>query len=179
MDQSAWYHEAVDYAVENGLMNGVAADKFQPNGVTTRAMLVTILYRLEKEPAVSGKNPFADVKSDQWYTDAVIWAASNGIVKGYGNGKFGPADTLTREQFAAILHRYAAYKGYDTSKRAALSTYTDAASISVWARDAMQWANAEELIIGRTETTLVPKGSATRAEAAAILMRFLETAKTS
>ena len=119
------------------------------------------------------------MKSDQWYTDAVIWAASNGIVKGYGNGKFGPADTLTREQFATILHRYAAYKGYDTSKRAALSTYTDAASISVWARDAMQWANAEGLIRGRTETTLVPKGSATRAEAAAILMRFLETAKTS
>ena len=179
VDQSAWYHEAVDYAVENGLMNGVAADKFQPNGVTTRAMLVTILYRLEKEPAVSGKNPFADVKADQWYTDAVLWANANGIVKGYGNGKFGPADTLTREQFATILHRYAAYKGYDTSKRAALTAYTDAATISPWAKDAMQWANAEELIIGRTETTLAPKGSATRAEAAAILMRFLETAKTS
>ncbi|MBQ9046142.1 MAG: S-layer homology domain-containing protein [Oscillospiraceae bacterium] len=174
IDQTAWYHEAVDYAVTNGLMKGVADDAFDPNGVTTRAMLVTILYRMEGEPAVSGKSPFTDVKADLWYTDAIKWASKNGVVEGYGNGKFGPADTLSREQFATILMRYAKMKDHDTSKAADLSGYTDAATISAWAKDAMQWANAEKLIIGRTETTLVPLGETTRAEAAAILMRFQE-----
>ena len=169
-----WYHEAVDYAVRKGLMNGVADDKFDPDGSTTRAMLVTILWRLEGESADRAENPFRDVKPNQWYTDAVLWASEKGIVNGYGDGTFGPMDTLTREQFAAILQRYAKYKGLDVSKTADLSAYTDAESISAWAREAMRWANAEGLITGRTATTLAPQGSATRAEAAAILMRFLE-----
>ena len=174
VDLHAWYHSAVDYAVLKGLMNGVAPDKFDPCGTTTRAMLVTILWRLEGESADRAENPFRDVKPNQLYTDAVLWASENGIVNGYGDGTFGPMDTLTREQFAAILQRYAKYKGLDVSKTADLSAYTDAESISASAREAMRWANAEGLITGRTATKLAPQGSATRAEAAAILMRFLE-----
>ena len=175
VDLHAWYHSAVDYAVENQLMNGVSETKFDPNGSTTRAMLATILYRMEKSPKVTGENPFTDVKAGQWYTDAVIWANAKGIVEGYGGGKFGPMDTLTREQFAAMLQRYARYKDYNVGKTADLSGYADAKQISPWAKAAMQWANAEGLITGRSETTLVPKGSATRAETATILMRFQET----
>ena len=156
-------------------MNGVSETKFDPNGSTTRAMLATILYRMEKSPKVTGENPFTDVKAGQWYTDAVIWANAKGIVEGYGGGKFGPMDTLTREQFAAMLQRYARYKDYNVGKTADLSGYADAKQISPWAKAAMQWANAEGLITGRSETTLVPKGSATRAETATILMRFQET----
>ena len=176
-DPNAWYHESVDYVVEKGLMNGVAADKFAPNDTTTRAMLVTILYRLEGEPAVSAENSFDDVTDGQWYTDAVLWASANGIVKGYGNRKFGPMDDITREQFATIVYHYANSKGYDISKAADLSRYEDATSIGTWAQDAIKWANAEGLINGRTATTLVPAGDATRAETAAILMRFIEGVK--
>ena len=173
----SWYHAAVDYAVENQLMNGVSKDKFDPDGSTTRAMLAAILYRMEQSPKVTGKNPFRDVKADQWYTDAVLWASTNGIVKGYGDGRFGPMDTLTREQLAVMLQRYAKLKGLDTSKAADLSAYADANSISAWALDAMRWAKTEGLITGRTETTLAPQGSAKRAETAAILMRYLENGK--
>ena len=173
-DPDAWYHEAVDCAVTNGLMNGVASDRFDPDGITTRAMLVTMLYRLEKDPAVSGSSPFDDVMPGQWYTDAVIWANACGIVNGYGNGRFGPMDPLTREQFAAMPMRYAAYRGADTGGRADLSAYEDASEVSAWAQEAMRWANAEGLITGRTATALAPGGDATRAEAAAILTRFLE-----
>ena len=144
---------------------------------TTRAKIVTMLYRLAGEPAVSGTNPFTDVESGKSYTDAIIWAASNGIVTGYGNNKFGTDAEVTREQFAVIMYRYAKYKGYDVSKSADLSSYTDASSISSWALDAMKWAYAEELITGRTETTLAPKGSATSAEAEEILNRFSEKVK--
>ena len=158
-------------------MNGSASDRFDPDGITTRAMLVTLLYRLEKEPAVSGRNPFDDVENGRWYTDAVIWANDNGIVTGYGDGRFGPMDPITREQFAAILFRYAGNRGYDTSKAAELSGYEDASRISPWALDAMKWANAERLITGRTATLLIPGGNTTRAEAAAILMRFIEKTK--
>ena len=177
VDQNAWYIEYIDYVLENNLMNGVSEDKFAPNATTTRAMIVTMLYRLEGEPKVSGTNPFADVPAGQWYTDAIIWAAENGIVTGYGNGRFGMDDLITREQFAAIMYRYAKYKGYDVSKSADLSGYTDVSSISSYALDAMKWAVGAKLINGRTATTLAPKGSATRAEAAAILMRFIENVK--
>ena len=170
-----WFYDAVEYVSDNGLMNGVGNNMFDPQGTTTRAMIVTILYRLEGQPDVSGSSPFDDVASGQWYTDAVIWANANGIVLGYGNGKFGPNDLITREQFAAIMYRYANFKGYDTSKAADLSGYTDAGSISGYAVEAMKWANAENLITGRTATTLVPRGEATRAEAAAILMRFINS----
>ena len=171
--EQIWYHDAVQWAADNGIMDGVSAETFAPNDPVTRAMLVTILYRLEGRPAVTATSPFDDVADGRWYADAVIWASANGIVGGYGNGRFGPADNITREQLAAIMYRYSAFKGFDTSRTADLSAYTDASEISDWAAAAMQWANAEELITGRTATTLVPQGNATRAEAAAILMRYV------
>ena len=174
VDANGWYHESIDYAVENGLMQGVSDTCFDPNGTTTRAMLVTILYRMDGSPEVSGSSPFDDVPDGAWYTDAVIWANDNEIVTGYGNGRFGPTDKLTREQFAAILYRYAACLGRDTSAAADLSGYQDADQVSDWALPALQWANEEGLIHGYSATKLAPKGNATRAEAATILMRFLE-----
>ena len=155
------------------MMDGIGNNLFSPNGTTTRAMIVTILHRLENQPA-SGSSTFTDVPANQWYTNAVAWAAANGIVDGYGDGRFGPNDTITREQMAAILYRYAQFKGYDVSNTGNLSGYTDAAQVSEWARTAMGWANAQGLITGNTATTLNPTGSATRAEVATILMRFVE-----
>ncbi|MBR0105180.1 MAG: S-layer homology domain-containing protein, partial [Firmicutes bacterium] len=174
VDENAWYHEYIDYVVEKSLMQGIQDNLFAPNVTTSRAMIVTILYRLEGQPVVTGENPFDDVPIGVWYDSAVMWANANGIVEGYGNGKFGPKDLITREQFAAIMYRYANFKGYDTSKTADLRTYADVSDISDWAVPAVKWANAENLITGRTATTLVPRGNATRAEAAAILMRFIE-----
>ena len=170
---SDWFYDAVVYAYENGMMAGVGNNQFSPNTTTTRAMIVTILYRLENQPA-AGSSSFTDVPAGQWYTNAVAWAAANGIVGGYGDGRFGPNDTITREQMAAILYRYAQFKGYDVSNTGNLSGYTDAAQVSEWARSAMGWANAQGLITGNTATTLNPTGSATRAEVATILMRFVE-----
>ena len=179
VDANAWYHEYVDYVVENGLMNGVSADKFAPNATTTRAMVVTILYRLEGEPAVSGENLFDDVQRGKWYTDAVKWADANGIAGGYGNGKFGINDNITREQLAVMLCRYAKYKGYDVSvgKDTNILSYKDAKDVSAWAVEAMQWAVGAGIINGRAADTLVPKGTATRAEIAAMLTRFIENVK--
>jgi len=137
-------------------------------------MLVTVLYRLESQPAVSGSSAFDDVAADQWYTDAVVWATGNGIINGLGNGKFGTDDPVTREQMAVILYRYAENCGYDTTARANLSGYTDAANISAYAQEAMSWANAMGLVNGRTATSLAPTGTATRAEVAAIFHRFVE-----
>lgn len=172
LDMDAWYIDAIDYALANGLMNGVGEGKFDPNGTTTRAMIVTMLYRLEASPAVSAENPFTDVADGAWYTDPIIWAASNSIVDGYGDGIFGPTNEITREQLAVILYRYAKYKEYDVSAAADLSGYDDAGKIGSWALDAMKWANAAGLVNGRTATTLAPEGKATRAETAAIFMRF-------
>ena len=168
-----WYYEAVQYVYDNELMNGMSATTFEPNSTTTRGMIVTMLYRLENEPTAASAG-FTDVAAGQWYTDAVNWAAANNIVNGYGDSQFGPTDTITREQMAAILYRYAQYKGYDVTASANLSAYTDAASVSSYAVSAMQWAVGEGLINGVTNTTLVPGGSATRAQVAAILMRFCE-----
>ena len=170
---SEWYYEAVQYVYNNELMNGMSATTFEPNSTTTRGMIVTMLYRLENEPAAASAG-FTDVAAGQWYTDAVNWAAANNIVNGYGDDQFGPTDTITREQMMAILYRYAQYKGYDVTASADLSAYTDAANISSYAVSAMQWAVGEGLINGITDTTLVPGGSATRAQVAAILMRFCE-----
>ena len=174
VNPSDWFYPAVQFVSERGIMVGTGAN-FEPDAVTSRAMLVTILYRLEGEPTVNSANPFRDITDHQWYSDAVIWASENGIVSGYGSGLFGPTDHITREQFATILYRYAQFKGYDISATADLSSYTDASSINSWAEAAMKWACAEGLISGRTATTLVPAGNATRAEAAAILMRFIES----
>ncbi len=172
VDVDDWFYEAVEYVYENDMMNGVSDTKFGPDAQLTRGMIVTILYRLENEPAVSGSD-FSDVVADQYYADPVAWAAKNGIVTGYPDGTFGPNKSITREQLAAILYRYASYKGYDVSKSADLSAYTDADSVSAYAKDAMAWANAEGIITGVTSTTLNPTGTATRAQVAAILARFV------
>ncbi|MBR5536363.1 MAG: S-layer homology domain-containing protein [Clostridia bacterium] len=170
-----WFYDDVCFAVSNGLFNGVDAQIFAPNASMTRAMLVTVLYRLEGQPAVAGSSTFADVAAGAWYTDAVIWATHNGIVNGVGNGRFGTNYNVTREQIAAILYRYAQTCGYDTAARANLSGYTDGASIGNYAKDAMAWVNAVGLINGRAAATLAPTGTATRAEVAAMLHRFAET----
>ncbi len=170
----AWYAGAVAFAVDRGLFAGVGDDRFDPDGVLSRAMLVTVLYRLEGEPASAADAGFSDVAEGQWYARAVAWAARNGIVQGYGDA-FGPNDPVTREQMAAILLRYAGFKGYDTARRAALDAYADAAQVSTWARDALSWCVAEGFITGTAADALTPGGSATRAQTALILMRFIQT----
>lgn len=170
----AWYAEAVKYVSENGLMSGVGDGKFAPDTITTRAMVVTVLYRIEGEPSIGAGGKFADVASGQWYSNAVEWAAANGIVDGYGNGKFGPNDTMTREQMAVVMYRYAKFKGLVSDVAADLTGYTDAGQVSSWALDAMKWANGKSLITGTSTTTLSPDGSATRAQLATILMRYCE-----
>ena len=176
LDTSLWYHEGVDYVIAKGLMNGIASDMFDPTGHLNRAMLVTILYRLEGQPEVSGENPYADVKKGSWYDNAVNWASGKSIVNGYGNGEFGPTDDITREQMAAMIMRYAEFKGLDTGKRAELTSFSDAGAVSRWAMDNMKWAVAEGLIKGSCGK-LMPLDPTNRAEAATILMRFIEGAK--
>lgn len=171
----AWYHDAVAYVYDNGMMNGVTENTFAPNATTTRGMIVTMLHRLEGKPGVNYLLPFGDVPEGLWYTEAVRWAASEGIVNGVSDTSYAPDNAITREQMAAILYRYAQYKGYDTSVGGmSLAEYTDADQISSYATTAMQWANENGLITGRTDTTLIPQGTATRAEVATILMRFCE-----
>lgn len=172
--EADWFHDDVAFVVEEGLFNGTAEETFSPDTSMTRAMLVTVLYRLDGAPAVTGSNTFTDVEEDQWYTDAVVWAAENGIVGGYGNGLFGMNDNITREQLATILYRYAAKQLFSVSASNDLSVYTDFAEVSPYAVASMQWANAEGLINGRTADTLAPVGTATRAEVAAIIHRFAE-----
>ena len=168
----AWYKDAVQYAYDNGLMTGVSDAEFAPEATTTRAMIVSILARLEGVTSAQAAG-FADV-NDEWYATAVNWAASVGVVNGYEDNTFRPNTAITREQLAAMLMNYSAWKGEDVSARADLSTYSDAATISSWANDVMQWAVAEGLISGMTEDTLQPQGNATRAQVAAILQRFLD-----
>lgn len=166
-----WFYEAVQYVFEKGLMLGVSDTEFGPNLSTTRGMIVTILYRMEGEPEAAA-SPFTDVEPGLWYSDAIGWGAANDIVNGYGDGRFGPNDQITREQMAAIFFRYAQYKGYDVTARADLSGYADADQISPYAVEAMQWAVGVKLIGGMTADTLAPKGQATRAQVATMLMRF-------
>ena len=170
----AWYADAVQYVYENGMMSGTSETTFSPDLTTTRGMIVTILYRLENEPTVTGTTAFTDVAADQYYANAVAWAAQNGIVSGIDATTFAPNNAITREQMAAILYRYAQFKGYDVSAKADLSVYTDAAQVSTYATDAMAWANGAQLITGTSQTTLTPAGNATRAQVATILMRFCE-----
>ena len=173
-----WFYDAVRYAYETGLMDGVGDSLFAPNSETTRAQLVTILYRLEGEPEVSGTSGFTDVEADIWYTDAVAWAAQNGIVNGVSDTEFAPGDDITREQLAAILYRYAACQGYDVSQRADLSGFGDASSISGYAQEALSWAHAQGLVLGFEDGSLRPQGTASRAQIAAVLMRFLAAVPT-
>lgn len=167
-----WFYAPVQFVYEEGLMTGTAANTFAPDATTTRAMIVSILHRLEGAPAAE-RADFSDVSADDWYAAAVDWAAANGIVNGYDDGRFGAGDTLTREQLAAVLMNYAALKGDDTSARADLSIYSDGSTVSSWATDAMQWAVAEGLLSGTSADALSPQGEATRAQMAAILQRFL------
>ena len=166
---NAWYKDAVQYAYDNGLMTGVSDTEFAPEATTTRAETCSILARLEGVTSAEAAG-FTDV-TDEWYATAVNWAASVGVVNGYEDGTFQPNTAITREQLAAILMNYAAYKGEDVSARADLSSYTN--QPSTWATEAMQWAVAEELITGVTNDELQPQSSATRAQVAAILQRFL------
>ncbi|BFL38582.1 S-layer homology domain-containing protein [Agathobaculum sp. NSJ-28] len=175
--ESAWYCDAVRYVYENGLMNGIGGGAFNPNGTTTRGQIMTILWRMAGSPGMEGEiwgYPFADVDATAYYGTAVYWARMNGIAEGYGDGKFGPDDPITREQFAAILYRFAQELVYDVTAAADLSGYADAGSISGYALAAIQWANAEGIISGTSDTTLTPQGQTTRAQAAAMLMRFCE-----
>lgn len=168
-----WFHDAVRYVYGEGMMNGTSATLFSPNQTTTRGMIVTILYRLEGEPA-AGAAAFADVPAGQWYSGAVAWAAANGIAGGYGDGRFGPGDTVTREQIAAILYRYTAFKGGDTSARADMGAYRDAGEISPYALDALRWAVAQGVVSGYGEGRLGPREPASRAQLAQMLMNYLE-----
>lgn len=176
--ETDWFYKGVSYVVENGMMNGVGDNQFAPNAPLTREMLAVVLYNMEKQPESTGVNPFADVKADMWYTDAIVWANANGIVAGYDNSTFGLGDSITREQLAAILYRYAQLKGYDVTEKADLTGYADSASISGYAVEAMQWANANGIVNGMTETTLAPQGTATRAQVATMLMNFCENVVT-
>lgn len=167
-----WAHEGIDYAVSNGLFNGTSKNAFSPNNPMTRAMLVTVLWRYAGCPKI-GENQFSDVEKGTWYTEAVAWAAAEGVVHGVGKGRFAPENTLTREQLATILFRYAAKLGMDSGKRADLTGFPDHKSISPYAQECLSWAVAEGLIKG-SSGKLLPQGDATRAQVAAILMRFIE-----
>lgn len=173
-----WFASAVDYVTGKGMMNGTADNIFSPKANTTRGMVVTVLYRLENQPSTSAAS-FTDVASGAYYANAVAWANANGIVSGYGSGKFGPNDKVTREQLAAILYRYAQYKKYDVSvgEDTNILSYDDAQSISSYAIPAIQWACGAGVVTGKSGSKLDPKGNATRAEVAAMLMRFCENVK--
>lgn len=172
-----WYYGAAAYAYNNGLFAGMTPTTFAPNATMTRAMLVSVLWRLAGEPAPKAPNTFVDVPDGAWYTDAVTWAAENGVVSGIGGSRFDPSGFVTREQTAEILYNYAHSKDYDVSARADLTAFPDAASVSGWAEEALSWANAAGLINGTVrdgQTILDPQGSASRAQVAMILMNYVE-----
>ena len=170
---SAWYTEAVDYVLTNGVMSGTSGSTFAPTATLSRAMMVQILYNLEGQPEAPACT-FTDVPEGAWYADAVAWAAEEGLVTGISDTEFAPTQDMTREQIATILCRYAQYKGQDVTAEGNLDAYADAGQVHAYAVDAMTWANAEGLITGTAGSTLNPLGNATRAQVATILMRFLE-----
>ena len=174
VEKDSWYEDAVTYVVKNNLFRGVSETEFDPDSNMTRAMLVTVLYRLENTAEKVYNNIFRDVVSDEWYTDAVAWAAANGVVKGVNETEFAPNDNITREQMAAVIYRYAELKEYDITGSCDISQFADADTVSDWALDAIKWTNAAELVKGTSDTTLSPQDTATRAQVAAILMRFCE-----
>ena len=171
---SDWFYDDVRYVYANGIMDGTSSDRFAPNAPLTRAMIVTILYRMDGSPAMSGASDFKDVDSNKWFAKAVAWAAANGIVNGYGSGLFGPNDPVTREQLAAILYRYTAYcKASTTMNGDNLASFTDLSTVSGYALESMNWAVGEKLLKG-ANSKLDPKANATRAQVAAIIHRYLE-----
>lgn len=172
--ETDWFFKGVEYVVDKDIMSGVSENEFAPSGKLTRAMLVQMLYNMESRPACDAENAFMDVPVGQWYTDAVIWANDAKIVSGMGEGLFAPNMEITREQMVAMLYNYAKYRGYDVTASADLSAFADTASVSAWAQPAMQWAVAEGYISGMGDSQLAPQGTATRAEIASVIMRFME-----
>ncbi len=170
--EGAYYRGAVQAAYGLGLIQGTSETTFGPLLASTRSQVVAILYRLEGSPAVSGSNPFVDATAD-WVRDAVLWASQNGIVEGYSDTAFGPDDTITREQLAAILYRYASYKSYDLAVTGDLSIFDDASDVAAWSHTPLAWAVGKGLVQG-SNNLVDPQGSAIRAQLAVILMRFLE-----
>ena len=168
-----WAYSAIKRVYTRGLMVGMDEKTFAPDQQLSRAMLAVILYAMAGEPAITGESPFTDVPAGCWYTDAIVWATQNGIVSGFGDGTFRPNAAITRAQAAVMLYGYAAFTGADVTARADLSAYSDAGQIPAWAMDAMQWANARQLIVGRDSSHLAPNGGTTRAEMAAILSAYI------
>ena len=174
--KNEWFKESVLFVYNNDLMNGMGENKFKPNEKTTRAMLVTILYRNEGEPAAIAASPFADLKQN-WYKNAVNWAFEKQVVEGMSDTTFAPDDTVTREQIATMMYRYAKSKGVDVSQKKELNSFPDEKKVSKWAKEAMEWANAAGLITGNSingKVLLDPQGAATRAQIATILMRYVK-----
>ena len=174
VSEKDWFYGDVMFVYENGLMLGTSKTLFSPHGTATRGMMATILWRMEGSPVPKGKNSFTDVEAGKWYADATTWTAENSIFAGYGKDKFGPDDPITREQLAAIFYRYADYKGYDLTVKGNLDKFKDADKITDYAKTAMQWAVGSGLVKGKSGNLLDPQGTATRAEIAAMLHRFIE-----
>ena len=174
VSEKDWFYGDVMFVYENGLMLGTSKTLFSPYGTATRGMMATILWRMEGSPVPKGKNSFTDVEAGKWYADAITWTAENSIFAGYGKDKFGPDDPITREQLAAIFYRYADYKGYDLTVKGNLDKFKDADKITDYAKTAMQWAVGSGLVKGKSGNLLDPQGTATRAEIAAMLHRFIE-----
>ena len=174
ISEKDWFYGDVMFVYENGLMLGTSKTLFSPHGTVMRGMMATILWRMEGSPVPKGKNSFTDVEAGKWYADAITWTAENGIFAGYGKDKFCPDDPITREQLAAIFYRYADYKGYDLTVKGDLDKFKDADKITDYAKTAMQWAVGSGLVKGKSGNLLDPQGTATRAEIAAMLHRFIE-----
>ena len=174
ISEKDWFYGDVMFVYENGLMLGTSKTLFSPHGTAMRGMMATILWRMEGSPVPKGKNSFTDVEAGKWYADAITWTAENGIFAGYGKDKFGPDDPITREQLAAIFYRYADYKGYDLTVKGNLDKFKDADKITDYAKTAMGWAVDSGLVKGKSGNLLDPQGTATRAEIAAMLHRFIE-----
>ena len=174
ISEKDWFYGDVMFVYENGLMLGTSKTLFSPHGTTMRGMMATILWRMEGSPVPKGKNSFTDVEAGKWYADAITWTTENGIFAGYGKDKFCPDDPITREQLAAIFYRYADYKGYDLTVKGDLDKFKDADKITDYAKTAMQWAVGSGLVKGKSGNLLDPQGTATRAEIAAMLHRFIE-----
>ena len=177
VSEKDWFYNDAMFVYKNGLMLGTSKSLFSPHGTVTRGMMATILWRMEGSLAPKGENSFTDVEAGMWYTDAITWTAENGIFAGYSKDKFGPDDPITREQLTAIFYRYADYKGYKLTVTGNLDKFEDADKITDYANTVMQWAVGNGLIKGKAETLLDPQGTATRAEIAAMLHRFVEKAK--
>ena len=178
MLETDWFYQSVATAYERGWITGTSANTFSPYMTASRGMFVTVLHRIAGEPSAGDNSYFSDVPLDEYYAAAAAWAAEHGIISGYGDGRFGPADNLTREQIVIILHNYANLIGMDTTGRNELTQFTDLDQLSAGAQQAMSWANAVGLISGKGNGILDPAGSATRAEMAALLVRFAAMAQT-